>query len=517
MFKEKALEASQKFSRAALAPVMFMTITGTVIALGVLLQLKGLPVGVQITGEFLKTMMDSMMNNLSIVFCVGLGTGLAKKKKVDAAILSIIVFLMFLASNNAWLTINDMLAEPGMAGLFGTGQAEVLGFQVTDMGVFLGMILGCLTGWIHNKFSDKEFIDIFRAYGGSRLAYTIAIPVIGLLAIVITYIWPIINNGINATTDLMSTSGAFGVFLYGFGNRFLIPTGLHHLLWMPFTLSAVGGTAEIAGKMYEGATNIWYAQMANTGSLTALDESARFLTFGFSKMFGCIGIALAFIKTAKPENKAIVKGVVVPTLFVAVLAGITEPFEFAFLFISPLLWFVHSLLDGIFNAILYISGARISASNGIISLITSNITLSPALTKIFLLIPIGLAGIVAWYFSFVFLIKKFDIKTPGREDSGEVKLGGKKENSEVSKGNIDEDERIKNIVEGLGGPANIDTVNNCFTRLRIDVKDISLVNDDIINKSKNSGIVKKGNNVQIIIGMKVQTVRENICEYLNLE
>lgn len=517
MLKEKALEISQKFSRAALAPVMFLSITGTVIALSVLLQFKGLPSSVQVIGQFLKTMMDSMMNNLSIVFCIGLGTGLAKKKKVDAAILSIVVFLMFLASNNAWLTINGMLAEPGMAGLFGTGQTEVLGFQVTDMGVFLGMILGCLTGWIHNKFSDKEFIDIFRAYGGSRFAYTVSIPIIGILAIVITYIWPMINNCINATTNLMSTSGAFGVFLYGFGNRFLIPTGLHHLLWMPFTLSAVGGSAEVAGKIYEGATNIWYAQMANSGNLTALDESARFLTFGFSKMFGCIGIALAFIKTAKPENKAIVKGLVIPTLFVAVLAGITEPFEFAFLFISPLLWFVHSVLDGIFNAILYISGIRISACNGIIELITNNITISPILSKIFLLIPIGLAGIASWYFSFVFFIKKLDIKTPGREDSGEIKLGSKKEKSETNKNNIDEYERVKNIVEGLGGPDNIDTVNNCFTRLRIDVKDIDLVEDDIINKSQNSGIVKKGNNVQIIIGMKVQTVRENICEYLNIE
>lgn len=519
MFKEKALEACQKFSRAALAPVMFMAITGTVIAIGVLLKLNGLPSGVQFLGGFLKTMMDSMMNNLSIIFCIALGTGLAKRKKVDAAILSIIVFLMFLAANNAWLVANDMISQSGKSGLFGTGQAMVLGFQVTDMGVFLGMILGCLTGWIHNKFSNKEFIDIFRVYGGSRLAYAIAIPIVGIFAIGVTYIWPVVNNGINATTDLMSTSGPFGVFLYAFGNRFLIPTGLHHLLWMPFTLSAVGGTAEIAGKMYEGATNIWYAQMANAGGLSVLDESARFLTYGFSKMFGCVGIALAFIKTAKPENKSVVKGLVVPTLFVAVLAGVTEPFEFAFLFISPLLWFVHSFLDGIFNAILYMADVRISGESGIITLITNNITISPTLTKIYLLIPIGLAGIAAWYFSFVFFIQKLNIKTPGREESGEIKLGSKKEKPVDVKVNIDvdEDERVKNIVEGLGGSENIEEVNNCFTRLRVDVKDVNLVNDNIINKSKNSGIVKKGNNIQIVIGLKVQTVRENVCEYLNLE
>ena len=522
--KEKLLGATQSFSRCIIQPVMFMSIMGLVIAIAVLMQLDFMPEAVRFWGTLVKTMMDAMLNNLSLIFCIGLASALAKKKKVDAAILATIVFLMFLAVNNSWLTTHEMLEEAGKMGLSGTGQAMILGFQVTDMGVLLGMLLGCVTGFIHNKYSNVEFIDVFRAYGGSRFAFILMIPITLLLGIGICYVWPTVNAGITAMTHVMSSTGAFGTFLYGFFNRFLIPTGLHHLIWMPFQYTAIGGTAEIAGQVYAGASPIWIAELSNQASLTALDESVRFFAYGFSKVFGCIGIALAFIKTAKPENKQAVKGVVVPALSVAILAGITEPFEFTFLFISPFLWVIHSVLDGFFQALLFVCGSRTKMGQGLINLITSNIAMDPKLNKIYIFLIIGVIGIITWYVVFVFLIKKFNIKTPGREDDGVVAFATKEdvemkklEQKKTKETASDVEKNCELLVAGLGGVENISTVNNCFTRLRIDVGDINKVKDEIIHQVENKGIIKKGSNVQIIIGMKVQTVREDLCAYLHME
>lgn len=444
--KDKLLEATQKFARSIIQPVMFLSITGLVLALSVILKLQFMPGAMQKCGNFLyNIMMNGNINQLSVIFCVGLSVAFAKRKKADAAILGLIVFLLFIYANNAWLTLTGSLVKPTAIGFAGTGQTMTLGVQTIDMGVFLGIILGCITGYVFNKFCDVEFPDIIRIFGGSRLVYLIMIPVDIVLAIVLSYVWPFVNSLISSMAGFMSRTGVFGVFIYGFLNRILIPTGLHHLVYMPFLLSPLGGTATIGGKTVSGAMPIWMAQLGNISNIKTLDNSVRFMTFGFSKVFGCIGIALAFIKTAKPENKKVIKGVI---------------------------------------------------------------------------------AIGVWYSIFTFLILKLNLKTPGREDATEgVSLASRdinvaraqaqrskeKENKGSSLGDV------KDIVEGLGGPENIDTVNNCFTRLRIEVKDMSLVNDDAINKFKNSGIVKKGKNVQIIIGMKVQTVCEDMKQYLHIE
>ena len=523
--KDKLLEATQKFARSIIQPVMFLSITGLVLALSVILKLQFMPGAMQKCGNFLyNIMMNGNINQLSVIFCVGLSVAFAKRKKADAAILGLIAFLLFIYANNAWLTLTGSLVKPTAIGYAGTGQTMTLGVQTIDMGVFLGIILGCITGYVFNKFCDVEFPDIIRIFGGSRLVYLIMIPVDIVLAIVLSYVWPFVNSLISSMAGFMSRTGVFGVFIYGFLNRILIPTGLHHLVYMPFLLSPLGGTATIGGKTVSGAMPIWMAQLGNINNIKTLDSSVRFMTFGFSKVFGCIGIALAFIKTAKPENKKVIKGVILPALFVAVMAGITEPFEFAFLFISPLLWVIHSVLDGLFQALAYALGSRAVIAGGVIDMVTSNLPVPVKLTKIYILLILGVIAIGVWYSIFTFLILKLNLKTPGREDAIEgVSLASRdinvaraqaqksKENKDSSLGDV------KDIVEGLGGPENIDSVNNCFTRLRIEVKDMSLVNDDAINKFKNSGIVKKGKNVQIIIGMKVQTVCEDMKQYLHIE
>ncbi|KOF58182.1 MULTISPECIES: PTS transporter subunit EIIC [Clostridium] len=512
--REKLLLLGQKFSQAAVQPVMFLTVMGIALAVAVIMQLGFMPSFIVFIGMLLKKMMDAMLNNLSIIFCVGLTTAFAKKKKVDAAIISLIVYIMFLASNNAWLTSQNMLAKPGAMGLFGTGQNTVLGFQVVDMNVFLGIILGCITGYVFNKLSDVQFGDMFRVYGGSRFVFIVMIPVTLILAIVLSYVWPVVNYGINALSGFMKSAGAFGVFVYAFGNRFLIPTGLHHLLWMPFCFTGIGGTLNVAGKAAQGAVNIFYAEMGNSAHLTAIDPSIRFATFGFAKIFASAGIVLAMIKTAKPQNKKAVRGLLIPSLFVAMVAGITEPLDFSFLFISPLLWLVHGLLTGFSEMLLWILGSRTYSIYGLLDTIVCNSVISPKLSKIYIFFIVGIIMAVVWYFVFVFLIRKLDIKTPGREETFDSKINIQADGSAaLESGSGDQDSEL--FIEGLGGVHNIVEVNNCFTRLRIDVEDVSKVNKEIISKGKQKGVVIKGNNVQIIIGMTVEDSKEKLVDLLN--
>ncbi|OOM81922.1 PTS system maltose- and glucose-specific EIICB component [Clostridium puniceum] len=510
--KEKLLSLSQKFSQAAVQPVMFLAIMGTGLAIAVIMQLSFMPSFIIFIGTLLKTMMNAMLNNLSIIFCVGLTTAFAKTKKVDAAIISLIVYIIFLAGNNAWLTSQNILAQPGAMGLFGTGQNLVLGFQVVDMNVFLGIILGCITGYVFNKASNIQFVEMFRVYGGSRLVFIIMIPITLILAIVLSYVWPVINYGISCLSVFMKGAGSLGVFVYAFGNRFLIPTGLHHLLWMPFCFTGFGGSAQIDGNTVQGAVNIFYAEMGSGANLTAIDPSIRFATFGFAKIFASLGIVLAMIKTAKPENKSTVKGLLIPTLFVSMVAGITEPLDFAFLFISPLLWLVHGLLTGFSEMLLWILGSRTYSIYGLLDTIVCNSVIDPKLSKIYIFFTVGIVMAIVWYFTFVFLIKKFDIKTPGREDSVN------NETSYVSSANDDSsDQNAELFIEGLGGAENIIEINNCFTRLRIDVNDINKVNKQIISKGKQKGVVIKGNNVQIIIGMTVESEKEKLVNVLSIK
>ena len=510
--KAKILESFQKFSRAVIQPVLFMAIMGTVLAVAVILKMDFMPSGIQFLGTFLKTMMDTMLGNLSVIFCVGLSAALAKQKKVDAAIIGIIVYLFFLAANNAWLVSQDMITVPGDAGLYGTGQAMVLGYQVVDMNVFLGMLLGCITGFVHNKFSHVEFNDVFRMYGGSRLTFLIMIPVVMVLSVVLCYVWPVVSGWITSLTFFIEGSGTFGVFNYTAWNMWLIPTGLHHLLWMPFYYTPIGGVLEIDGQVITGAMSIWYSQMSNADSLTSIHESVRFLYMGMAKMFGSIGVTLALIKTAKPQNKAAVKGMLLPGLLVAVMTGIIEPLHFTYLFAAPILWVVYGAVAGLTDSILYLLNCGAAVNNGIIDALVQNAVIDPGLTKIWLVAIVGIGMIAVMYYSFVFVIVKFNLKTPGREDDS-IDDDIAKTNTITSFTNQD----VEYIISGLGGNDNIISVGNCFTRLRVQIKDQSLVSKDVISKCQCSGVVVNGTNVQVIVGMKVESLKVQVCNKLGLD
>ncbi|AXY25719.1 PTS sugar transporter subunit IIC [Suicoccus acidiformans] len=516
--KGRSTEALQDFSRALIAPVKFMAVMGLVLAVSVILQLEFMPNFIQTFGLLLKNMMDAMLNNLSLIFAIGIASSLAKRQKIEAALTALIMFLLFLAANNTWLTITNSLAEPGEMGLFSTGQAIVLGFQVVDMNVFLGIIIGILVAYFHNRYSDKELPAALSIYGHARFSFMILIPVILIFAILMAYIWPWANRLIASLSDFIYTAGLLGVFLYAFGNRFLVPTGLHHLLWMPFCFTAIGGTVEINGEIYAGGANIIYALMSNPGTVSSMDPSLRFAMFGFAKIFASIPIALAFMNTAYPENREEVKGQLMPSALVAVLAGITEPLDFTFAFQAPLLWLVHSLITGIGETVLWALGSRTYMLYGIIDSVVVNSVFSPSVTKFYITIIVGLIFSLIWYYVFKLMIVKFDMNTPGREALVATSNDTNRINNKSTEVIVSTEDNIRYVIEGLGGPENIDTLTNCFSRIRANVHDPEKVNVLTLEKiSEQKGIFENGNNIQVVIGMNVQTLREKVSEELGLD
>ena len=505
--------ALKRFSGAIIRPVLFLAVSGVLLAVSVLLRLNGMPQPLVDFGTIVYTCMSSgVVGNLNLLFCIGVACALANKKKGDAAVVAAATLLVYLYANNTWLKLTDGLIKADS--LYGTGQGMVLGVQVVDMGVFIGIILGCLVGWLHNKYCDTKFPEVVSCYGGTKFVFLITIFVAIFLGIVNCYIWPVVNSWINALQGFMYAAGYAGTFVYAFLNKLLIPTGMHHLLWMPFMYSSVGGTAVIAGQEYAGSYNIFMGELGNAATITSMDPSIRFSMLGFGKWFGTIGAILAFISVAPKERRGEVRAMLVPVALVAILAGVTEPFDFLYLWTSPILYVVNSALDGIFQCILYACGWR-ALLTGLIETIPGLIALPASLSHWYVVIPVGAVAVLVWFVVFRFLILKLNLVTPGRED--ESVLEGSDQISVIasgdgkSSGNVISVEAVENIIEGLGGPDNIKKVFCCFTRLRCDLNDMSLLDEEKVNKVKNSGIIKADNNVQIVIGMSVQ----DVCEAVN--
>ena len=527
--RDKVVKSMQSFSKAMIGPVLFLPVVGMMIALtAIMTNTAFVSEGGMLwtVGKFFNSMLNSIMGNLSILFCVGIANGMAKKKKADASFVALMSYIMFLGANSKWLELSGKMIEGATAGaLYGTGQTIQLGFHVTDMGVFLGMIIGVLVALVHNKHCDTEFKGGFAPYGNSKLVYMIMIPVIAVLSIGVTYVWPGVANGISALTGFMSTAGAAGVFVYGFLNRFLILTGLHHLIWSPFLYSAVGGQAVIGGENVIGAKPIFLALLSDP-TAGMMPDTSRFLTYGLMKTFGIIGVALAFYVTAKKAKKANLKAQMIPATLTAVIAGITEPLEFTFIFAAPLLWLVYSVLDGFFQMVVYLIGVRVCATNGILDFLVLNLPAGIGRTLWPLYVLVGLIEILVIFVVFKFMIEKLNLKTPGREeDDTEIALdlnanaaAVKKElKAKQSGGGETEEDRLnqgRTIIEALGGKENILSLENCFSRLRVEVKDSTRIDEETLKGTGAAGIMKKGNDVQVVYGLSVSKMRTLVDDAL---
>ncbi|MCO6018781.1 PTS transporter subunit EIIC [Carnobacterium divergens] len=508
--REKFMKSASIFSKAIIQPVMFMAVTGIILSVCAILKLEMMPTVSKDIGDFIFNILSGgMIGQLSAIFCVGIATALAKPKyKTDAAILGIITYLAFLYANNAWLTLTNQLAKAGAQGLYGTGQGLVFGIQVTDMGVFLGISLGVLVGFMVNKFGDIKLHKYLSPYSGTKTVYILILFVTILFAIGITYVWPVINNAVETIVKTTTTSGSVGFFFYGFLNRLLLPLGLHHFLWMPIFYTPLGGTAEIAGQAYDGAFNIWLAELGNASQITTMHPSIGYLA-NFGSISLPIGIAFALWKTARPENRKKVAAILIPTVTTAFLAGVTEPLEFLFLFLSPLLWFAHAIVYGLSMFITNMVGINIQFDTGI-NMIINSFAFPIRLGHQYLIPIVFLVTAAMEYFVFKTLIVKLNIQTLGREENGSLET-----DNEIVAGDSEFPSQIKNIVAGLGGVDNIESIINCYTRLRVDVKDETKINMNILKEEvQASGIVDKGKHIQIIIGVGVEEEREKVEAYM---
>ena len=472
---------------------------------------------------------SAVFDNLPLIFAVGVAIGMAKKEKEVAALSALIAYFVMNVAINGMLVVNGKITEDGQIAksvLEGT-VTSVCGIQSLQMGVFGGIIVGLGVAALHNRFHKIVLPNALSFFGGSRFVPIISTIVYMFVGILMYFVWPVVQNGIYALGGLVTGSGYIGTLIFGIIKRALIPFGLHHVFYMPFWQTAVGGTMEVAGHMVQGGQNIFFAQLADSAHIAHFSADAtRYFSGEFIFMiFGLPGAALAMYRCAKPEKKKAAGGLLLSAALACMLTGITEPLEFSFLFVAPALFAVQVVLAGAAYMIAHMLNIAVGLtfSGGLLDLFLFGILQGNAKTSWMRIIPVGIIYFILYYVIFTFLIKKFDFKTPGREDDDtETKLYTKADvNARKEAGKAGEaaestsaDTVSEAITDGLGGKKNISDVDCCATRLRITVHDAARVNDDILKTTGSRGIVKKGQGVQIIYGPQVTVIKSRLEDYL---
>ena len=536
--KDKIFGVLQRIGRSFMLPIAILPVAGLLLGIGSSLtnattietyHLAGI-LGEGTVLNALFTIMtkagNAIFDNLPIIFAVGVAIGMAKKEKEVAALSAMIAFLVMNVTINAMLQIDGTILADGTVAsdvLSGT-VASVLGIQTLQMGVFGGIIVGLGVAALHNRFHKIVLPNALSFFGGSRFVPIISTIVYVGVGILLFFVWPIVQNGIYALGGLVTGTGYVGTLIFGIIKRALIPCGLHHVFYLPFWQTAVGGTMEVAGQLVQGGQNIFFAQLADPSTVHFSADATRYFSGEFIFMiFGLPGAALAMFLCAKKVMKKQAGGLLLSAALTCMLTGITEPLEFSFLFVAPLLFVVQVILAGAAYMIAHILNIAVGLtfSGGFIDLFIFGILQGNDKTNWMRIIPVGIIYFILYYVIFRFLIQKFNLKTPGREDDdAETKLytkadykakqGAKDQNGSVSGG----DERSILITQGLGGKKNISDVDCCATRLRCTVVKPELVNDQILKQTGPSGIVKKGQGIQIIYGPSVTVVKSNLEDYL---
>ena len=528
--KDKIFGVLQRVGRSFMLPIAILPVAGLLLGLGssftneTMLKTYGLW-NVMGPGTLFNAIFQVMSDagnivfaNLPIIFAMGVAIGMAKKEKEVAALSAAIAFFIMHASIGAMITINGG-AEKMLEG----ATADVVGITSLQMGVFGGIIVGLGVAALHNKFYKIKLPQVLSFFGGTRFVPIICSLVYTLVGILMFFIWPVIQGGIYSVGDLVLNSGYAGTWVYGFMERLLIPFGLHHVFYLPFWQTGVGGTMEVGGQLIEGAQNIFFAQLDDPKVTEFSVSATRFMSGKFPLMiFGLPGAALAMYKTAKPEKKKEVEGLLLSAALTSMITGITEPLEFTFLFVAPLLYGIHCVFAGLAYMLMHVFkvGVGMTFSGGLIDMFLFGIMQGNAKTNWIWIVIVGVVYFIVYYLLFSFLINKLDLKTPGRDDSDEVKLYRRsdveaKKKGEAKADNVNSsDELSEMICKGLGGKKNISDVDCCATRLRCTVYKAELVNDSLLKNTGASGVVHKGNGVQIIYGPRVTVIKSNFEDYL---
>ena len=528
--KEKIFGILQRVGRSFMLPIAILPVAGLLLGVGgsltneTMLETYGLlnAMGPGTIPYAIFTVMskagDIVFGNLPIIFAIGVSIGMAKKEKEVAALSAAIAFFIMHASINALITITGG-AEEMLSG----ATASVVGITSLQMGVFGGIIVGLGVAALHNRFYKIELPQVLSFFGGTSFVPIISALVYTGVGIVMFFVWPVIQSGIYAVGNVVLNSGYAGTWVYGLMERLLIPFGLHHVFYLPFWQTALGGTMEIQGVLVEGAQNIFFAQLADPNVTKFAVSATRFMSGKFPLMiFGLPGAALAMYRTAKPEKRKLVGGLLLSAALTSMLTGITEPLEFTFLFVAPLLYGIHCVLAGAAYMLMHIFevGVGMTFSGGIIDLTLFGIIQGNAKTNWIWVVIVGIVYFIVYYLQFHFLIVKLDLKTPGRDDNEEVKLYRRSDvEARKNAANTErqaEDELSEQICNGLGGKRNISDVDCCATRLRCTVHKAEFVNDELLKSTGASGVIHKGNGVQIIYGPRVTVIKSNLEDYLEI-
>lgn len=537
--KDKIFSVLQRIGRSFMLPIAILPVAGLLLGIGssftnaTTIETYGLT---KILGDgtilhYLLMIMNkvgsAVFDNLPLIFAVGVAIGMAKKEKEVSALSAVIAYFVMNTAINAMLINNGLILENGEIAesvLEGT-ITSVCGIQSLQMGVFGGIIVGLGVAGLHNRFYRIQLPSALSFFGGTRFVPIISTIVYMFVGILMYFVWPAVQNGIFALGGLVTGSGYVGTLIFGLIKRALIPFGLHHVFYMPFWQTAVGGTMEVAGQMVQGGQNIFFAQLADSANIAHFSADAtRYFSGEFIFMiFGLPGAALAMYQCAKPEKKKAAGGLLLSAALACMATGITEPLEFSFLFVAPALFAVQVILAGSAYMIAHMLNVAVGLtfSGGFLDFFLFGILQGNEKTSWLRVIPVGIIYFLLYYFIFKFMIRKFDFKTPGREeDDVETKLYTKADVNarKAAAGEVQasdsEDPVSEAITRGLGGKKNISDVDCCATRLRCTIHDASRVNDSILKATGASGVVHKGNGVQVIYGPNVTVIKSNLEDYL---
>ena len=535
--KDKIFGVLQRVGRSFMLPIAILPVAGLLLGIGssftneTTIATYGLT-AILGKGTILNSLLiimnqvgSAVFNNLPLIFAVGVAIGMAHKEKEVSALSALIAFFVMNTAINAMLQVNGKILADGTISadvLEGT-ITSVCGIQSLQMGVFGGIIVGLGVAALHNRFHMIELPNALSFFGGSRFVPIISTVVYMFVGILMYFAWPVVQNGIYALGGLVTGSGYIGTLIFGIIKRALIPFGLHHVFYMPFWQTAVGGTMEVAGQMVQGGQNIFFAQLADSAHVAHFSADAtRYFSGEFIFMiFGLPGAALAMYRCAKPEKKKQAGGLLLSAALACMFTGITEPLEFSFLFVAPALFVVQVILAGSAYMIAHMLNVAVGLtfSGGFLDLFLFGILQGNEKTSWLRIIPVGIIYFILYYAIFTFLIKKFDFKTPGREDDDEetklyTKADVNAKNAANTTTSTSTDPVSETITRGLGGKANITGVDCCATRLRLTVVDSSKVNETLIKSTGSRGIIIKGQGVQIIYGPQVTVIKAKLETYL---
>ena len=529
--KDKIFGVLQRVGRSFMLPIALLPVAGLLLGIGssftnpTMLQAYGLD-SIIYQGSAIYTVLDIMnqcgsaiFGNLALLFAMGVAIGMAKKEKEVAALSGAIAYLVMNTAISAMIT-----AQGGVEAMPVNTTTSMLGITTLQMGVFGGIIVGLGVAALHNRFYKIQLPQVLSFFGGTRFVPIVSTAVFLVVGIAMFYIWPVVQNAITLLGDLVIRSGYVGTWIYGVTERALIPFGLHHVFYIPFWQTSVGGSAVVDGVTVQGAQNIFFAELASKSTEVFSVEATRFMSGKFPLMiFGLPGAALAMYRTAKPEKRKVVGGLLISAALTSTLTGITEPLEFTCLFVAPAMYVVHCIYAGLAYMLMHILnvGVGMTFSGGLIDLTLFGIMQGNAKTHWLWVVVVGIAYFFLYYFTFYFMITKGNLKTPGREDDDEetklftrsdfkAKTGVGPDGSGVAAS----DPVSAKILQGLGGKANISDVDCCATRLRVTVIDPAKVSDAVLKVSGASGVVHKGNGIQVIYGPQVAVIKSNLVDFM---